>query len=337
MALTFGFGHVPAEHYRRHVDLVLHAEDIGFDYAWIPDQTFYRDPYVILTALALETRKIKLGLGVTNPYTRHPAMAGRAIATVAECAEGRVALGVGAGNVRELLRPLGIPFERPASRCKEMVQLVRFELDENSAADTFVGDFYKMEGAHLEFGVGARVPVYLAGRGPRVLHAAGEVADGVLIGGLCSPAGITYALDCVRRGGVAAGRDVTGMDIASWVTVILTNDRKAALDRVRPMVAHIIAGAPYSTLEAIGIPSKSSDALKADYGRNGSTGAAQHVTEKFVDHFAIVGEAAFVVERIRALEAAGVTQFVFLMPPGRVGEHQNLIEHLADAVLPALR
>src|SRR6266545_800266 len=139
MPLTFGFAHVPAEHYRRHVELVLEAERLGFDYAWIPDQTFYRDPYVVLTALALTTDRIRLGLGVTNPYTRHPAMAGRAIASIAECAPGRVLLGVGAGNVRELLQPLGLDLDSPAARCREMVELVRHELDGSQNGTGYVG------------------------------------------------------------------------------------------------------------------------------------------------------------------------------------------------------
>ena len=107
--LRFGFAHVPSEHVDRHVELVQLAEELGFDCAWIPDQTFYRDPYVVLAALARATSTIALGVGVTNPFTRHPAMTARAIASVEELAPGRVALGVGAGNVRELLAPLGLP------------------------------------------------------------------------------------------------------------------------------------------------------------------------------------------------------------------------------------
>ena len=81
VAMRFGFGHVPSGHYQRHVELVQRAERLGFDTAWIADQTFYRDPYVILAALATSTERIGLGLGATNPFTRHPAMTSRAIAS----------------------------------------------------------------------------------------------------------------------------------------------------------------------------------------------------------------------------------------------------------------
>jgi 5,10-methylenetetrahydromethanopterin reductase len=337
MALAFGFAHVPSDHWRRHVELVQEAERLGFDYAWIPDQTFYRDPYVILTALALSTERIRLGVGVTNPYTRHPAMAGRAIASVAELAAGRVSLGVGAGNVRELLSPLGLDFDRPAVRCREMVELVKRALEPSTNGTGYVGDVYRMDGAHLEFTVDEPIPVYLAGRGPRVLEAAGEVADGVLVGGLCSPAGIAYAVDRIRAGATARNRDVGELDIGSWVTVYLTDDRERDLDRLRPSVAHIIGGAPDSVLEAIGLPTDLIERLKADYRRGGKTAAAAHVTEECLDAFTIVGDAALCIDRIRALEEAGATQFIFLMPPGPVDGYSPLIDRLAETVIPAFR
>lgn len=337
MPLTFGFAHIPAEHYKRHVELVREAERLGFDYAWIPDQTFYRDPYVILTALALGTDRIRLGLGVTNPFTRHPAMASRAIASVGECAAGRVAIGVGAGNVRELLEPLGLDFDRPAARCKEMVELVKRALATSLDGPGFEGSLYRMNGARLQFLVEQPIPVYLAGRGPRVLEAAGEVADGVLIGGLCSPPGIVYALDRIRSGAEAKGRSPSEIDVGSWVTVYLTDDREHDLDRVRPSVAHIIGGAPSSVLDAVGLPADLVERLKADYRMGGGAAAAVHVTEECVDAFTIVGDAALCIERIRALEEAGTTQFIFLMPPGNVDSHRTLVRRLAETVMPAFR
>jgi 5,10-methylenetetrahydromethanopterin reductase len=194
-----------------------------------------------------------------------------------------------------------------------------------------------MDGARLQFPVERPIPVYLAGRGPRVLEAAGEVADGVLVGGLCSPVGIRYALDRITTGADARGRDLAEIDVASWVTVHLTDDRDAALERVRPTVGHIVGGAPDSVLRAIGLPSELVARLKADYRRGGGAAAAPHVTDECVDAFAVVGDEQLVIERIRSLQEAGITQFVFLMPPGTVDDYATLLDRLADAVLPAFR
>jgi len=123
--LKFGFGHVPSQDYREHVRLIQLAEELGFDYAWVADQTFHRDPVAVIAAAALATQAIQLGIGVANPFTRHPAMLARSAATLDEMAEGRFSLGIGAGNRKELLRPLGLDDGDAAIRCTEMAELVR--------------------------------------------------------------------------------------------------------------------------------------------------------------------------------------------------------------------
>ncbi len=104
--MRFGFGTVPAGPPQDTAALVAHAERLGFDVAWMPDQTFYRDPYITLAACVQHTSTITLGLGVTNPYTRHPAMTARAAATLAELCHGRFILGIGAGNRKELIEKI---------------------------------------------------------------------------------------------------------------------------------------------------------------------------------------------------------------------------------------
>ena len=336
MSLRFGFGHVPAEHYAKHVELVQLGERLGFDSAWLADQTFFRDPYVVLAAIALATERIDLGIGVTNPYTRHPAMAARAIATLADMAPGRITLGVGAGNVKEMLHPLALEDRPVAARCREMVELVRAALTAEPV--DYHGPHYQMAGARLETDAGAGVPIYVAGRGQRVLAAAGAVADGVLVGGLCDEPGIAYALDRIARGAHGRGRDPGSLAICSWVTVYLTDDRDRAIAETAPMIAHIIGGAPDHVLEAIGLADTTWRAIKSTYRRDGIPEAAALVTEACADAFAIVGDADECVRRIRALEHAGVTEFIFLLPKNAdVDEQRSHLEHFADSVLSAFR
>ena len=93
--------------------------------AWIPDQTFFRDPFLVMAHWAQATENIQLMIGVTNPYTRHPAQVARAIATVDEISGGRANLGIGSGNRRELLLPMGFEQDAAAARTREMLTLVR--------------------------------------------------------------------------------------------------------------------------------------------------------------------------------------------------------------------
>jgi hypothetical protein len=74
------------------------AERLGFDRVWVPDERLRRSVYVALAACALKTESIGLGVGVTNPYTRHAAVTAASIASVEELRPGKVVLGLGAGG-----------------------------------------------------------------------------------------------------------------------------------------------------------------------------------------------------------------------------------------------
>jgi 5,10-methylenetetrahydromethanopterin reductase len=333
--MKFGFGHIVHEHYQRHVELVQFAEEAGFDFAWVPDQTFFADPYVVLGAMALATRSIQLGVGVTNPYTRHPSMNARAIATVDQMSGGRAHLGIGAGNRKELLTPLGYDGAHAGPMSREMVEVVRGLL--SNQVFSYQGKHFQVDRVRMDFEARPGLKLYIAGRGPAVLYAAGQAADGVIIGALTTDRGIAFALEHVRRGAAQAGRDVSQMEIVSWVTCTLTDDRPAVMERIRPSIAHVIGGAPMDVLTAIGLPADLMTRIKDVYAREGIPQAAEHVTDECIDALAIVGNAEYVSERIRRLGAAGVTQMAFLLPVGSVAEQRQRLQALAEQVLPAFR
>lgn len=331
--MKFGFGAKPSEHFRSYLELVQYAETLGFDYAWVPDQTFYRDPFAILAALTFSTKHIQLGIGVTNPYTRHPAMVARAIATLDEMAPYRFQLGIGAGNKKELLNPLGIDEAHAGGKCREMAEIVRALL--SGEVVEYKGLYFRVSGIKMNFDPNPNIPIYIAGRGPLVLQAAGEVADGAIIGGLCTASGITYALDQIQKGAAKSARDPKRMDIVSWVTCYVTEEREKALEDLKPVVAHIIGGAPEIVLKATGLDPNVVHKIKTIYFEEGIPQAAQYVTEECVDAFTIVGDGAQCVQHIKDLEKAGITQLSMLMPPGTVEQGKNYLQRFADSVIPS--
>ena len=333
--MKFGFAHILTENFQRHVELVQLGEALGYDFAWVPDQTFFADPYVVLGAMALATQRIQLGIGVTNPYTRHPSMNARAIATVDQMSNGRAHLGIGAGNRKELLTPLGLDGAHAGPMSREMVEVVRCLL--SNQACTYHGRHFQVDGVRMDFEARPDLQLYIAGRGPAVLQAAGQVADGVIIGALTTDRGIRFALDHVSRGAAQAGRDLSRLHIVSWVTCTLTDDRPAVMRHLRPSIAHVIGGAPLDVLLAIGLDRERVERIKSVYVGEGIPQAAEHVTDECIDALTIVGDADYVIRRIRQLEAAGVGQMAFLLPTGSVEEHRTRIRALAEQVFPAFK
>lgn len=331
--MEFGFGHHITEDYHKHVQLAKLGETLGFDFVWLPDQTFFPDPYILLGAFAQATERIQIGLAVTNPNTRHPAISARSIGTLGNMAPGRIHLGIGAGNNKELLLPLGLDGSHSGPKIREMVEIIRGLLTGEKLI--YRGEYFQVDGVCLDFMPPPGIQLYIAGRGPYVLQAAGEVADGVIIGALCSEKGISYALNQVHLGATKTGRDISQMRVISWLTCILTKDRTSDLISVKRSVAHIIGGAPDETLEAVGLDMDLVRVLKNAYINEGIPQAAKFVNEECADTFTIVGDEDEVIRRIKLLQNAGVTQLSINLGDDIVERQKERIQAFAEAIFPA--
>lgn len=331
--MEFGFGHHLTEDYRGHIELAQLGEDLGFDFFWLPDQTFFPDPYIMLGLAGQATRQIQIGLAVTNPHTRHPATSARSIGTLALIAPNRVHIAIGAGNNKELLSPLGLDGSHAGTKIREMVEIAHGLLAGEKI--DYRGKFFKAAGVRLDVPPPYNVPIYIAGRGSYVLQTAGEVADGVIIGAICNREGITHAIEQVKSGAERANRDISQLRIVSWLTVILTEDRESAVQNVRKSVAHIIGGAPSEILESVGMDSDLILKIKDAYWNEGIPQAAKHVTDECVDTFTIIGDAQILTERIKILQEAGVNQLSINLGDDRVDNFRSRIVKFAETVFPA--
>ena len=306
---------------------------VVYEMAWIPDQTFYRDPFLVMAAWAQATRHIQLMIGVTNPYTRHPAQVARAMATVDEISGGRANLGIGSGNRRELLLPMGYEQDKAALRTREMLVLVRALLQGETLQHE--SGFVTARDLQLSWQPErAAIPVYIAARGALMLEVAGELADGAAIGALVSSEGLDYAFAALERGAVRAGRSLGEMEIVSWVTCRVVDDEAAAHEQLKPAVAHIIGGAPLSLLRAIGMENEVIDELKRAYAAGGPAGAAPLVTRREIDRLSIVGSAARVRETCERLAERGVGQIGILLAGADADSNCQVLERIARDVMP---
>ena len=202
---------------------VQRAETLGWDWAFLPSSPLLvRDPYVMLAAAALATERIGLGPLIENPVMRHPAVIASSIATLEGLAEGRVMLGCGVGDTAVRLSG-----QRPA-RVAELEAATRLMRRLLAGEPVEVGSRRTARLAHAR-----PVPVWIAAGGPRTLRMAGGVADGVFIRVGRHPDNLQAAVDAVREGARAAGRDPDEVKLGLVLHTILGNDaqRVAAIGR----------------------------------------------------------------------------------------------------------
>lgn len=332
--MKFGVEFVPDMKFYELEYYVKLAEDSGFDYTWITDHYNNRNVYSMLTILALKTRTIKLGPGVTNPYHISPALTASAIATINEISGGRAVLGIGAGD-KVTFERIGISWEKPLSRMKEAVEIIRQLTDGKSVK--YDGEIFKFNGAKLSFKTG-RIPIYIGAQGPKMLQLAAELGDGVLINA-SHPKDFEVAKEAIDAGLAKAGKSRDSFDTVAYASMSVDKDRQKARDAARIVVAFIVAGSPPTVLERHGLSEEAvkgvKDALNNAFTKGDWGGVAKSVTDEMIDIFSISGTPDDVIERIKELSKAGVTQVVAGSPIGP--DKKKSIQLIGKEIIPKLK
>lgn len=153
------------------------AEAGGFPSAWCVHLSRGLDALTALTAAALRTSRIELGVGVVPTYPRHPVALAQQAATVQALSGGRLTLGVGVSHRPVIEDMLGLAYRAPASHLREYLSVLGPLLKEGKVS--FAGEFYRVE-VQLTVPGTAPVPVLVGGLSPRMVAVAGEHADGVV-------------------------------------------------------------------------------------------------------------------------------------------------------------
>src|SRR5258708_17418362 len=207
------------------LEYVRAIEALGFDYLWVCDSSLHaRDVFAYLTLAAVNTRRMRVGVSVFQPYTRHPAIDVNGMTTINEISGGRVSMAVGAGDRPQL--ELGFK-PAPVRLVREMVQVSRQLIAGESVS--FANDEFQLRDARLRCNPGLPLPIYVAGSGPKMLEMAGECADGVIMMSGGTRETILFGLAHVRDGLSRGDRAVEDVDIAWGAAPVIADDRRDPL------------------------------------------------------------------------------------------------------------
>jgi len=310
--VKFGVEFVPYRTIDALVALAKQVDGAGFDYLWVCDHYHNRYVHSVLARLALATKRVKLGPGVTNPFLVHPTVTAAAIATLDELSGGRAVLGVSAGDPIFLFT-VGVEPRRPLTAVREAVHIMR-ELLAGKRVN-FNGEAFACRGARLRFKPSDKVPIYVGGRGARMLELAGSIADGVLI----NASHYDDLRECVhhiKRGAETAGRKLKELDVVAYMATSIHNDIARARASARTVVAFVASSAPPSALDRHGIAVADVERIREKLRVGKIQEAAAAVTDRMIDAFSICGKPAELVRHMEGLNELGITQIVIGSPIG---------------------
>jgi 5,10-methylenetetrahydromethanopterin reductase len=159
------------------VEQVVRAEAEGFGSAWTVHFSRGLDALGILAVAGTRTSRIDLGVGIVPTYPRHPLALAQQAATVQALSGGRLTLGVGVSHRPVIEQLHGLAYARPAAHMREYLSVLVPLLRDGSVR--YRGTFYQVDGGFVVPGT-SPVPVLVGALSPRMVQAAGELADGVI-------------------------------------------------------------------------------------------------------------------------------------------------------------
>lgn len=314
---------------QRYPELARAVEAHGvFEELTVHDVVWWRPVWPILTLVAVNTERVRIGPDVTHPFLRHPAETAANVAALDELSGGRAILGLGAGS---LLAPLGIAIERPVTAVRECAELVQRLLARDRSP--YEGKLFRADGEaafHWQ-PPRARVPTFVGAFAPRMVEAAAAWADELRPPGQWAVEFFADVKTRAERAAAAAGN--AGLRVGCEIWLSLDDDRNRARELGRRIVAQFIPSLRFMH-EFHGIGADEVEPVAERLRAGDLDGAAARVSDRLLDTYVGAGDPDEVRAGVERLVAAGATTITF---SGRLGpDPERALELLAMRVLPGV-
>ena len=308
-------------------DIALYLEEKGFDSVFMADHLVgiavrrfdFLDAWNILSALAVKTKRLKLGSCVTDPHRKHPAVLAQTVVTLDHLSNGRAILGIGAGEAMNL-DPYGIKWDKPVSRMYEAVKAVKACWTQPVV--NFEGEFYHIKNALVEPKPIQKPhpPIWIAGNSPRTMKMTAEIADGWIP--TTPPLTLTAYKENLRKilkWSGEHGRNPDAIEPAIFEYVVVAKDYDAARELIELPGKMIIAQWPGAAQHVkLNVPMREEFHInRFVFNRQNVLRLIEYAKEavpsEAVDKFFVYGTPDDCIDGIERYLKAGVKHFVAAM------------------------
>jgi F420-dependent oxidoreductase-like protein len=306
------------------------ADDLGYDSFWIPEAWGY-EIFSLLAEMAVRTKRIKLGTGIVNVFSRTPGLVAMSAATLDEISEGRFILGLGTSGKRVIEGFHGRPFDKPLTRVRDVIRVTRVLLAGGKLSDA--GADFATRPFRLEMKpTRSTIPIYVAALRQKAIEQIGECADGWM------PTFWPYerlreGRAWIAAGATRAGRDPTGI-VTAPITSALPMGGTAGIDMARQIISFYIGGMGDYYIELLtrfGFEEecKKIAALYQDKATRSQAAAA--VTDRMIEALAVTGDPAACMDEIRRRRSFGIDVPILNLPTNMPWE---VVEGFVRAMAP---
>ncbi len=228
------------------LEYAKYAEEKGFEAVWQAESRLVRDAIVPMAAYAAVTKKIKVGSGVINNWTRNIGLLAATFLTLDDLAPNRIICGIGAWW-DPLAKNVGIDRRKPLLAMRETVEVMRRLL--NMERVTFHGEFHHVDNIELDVVHGRReprnVPIMIGATGDLMLEMTGEIADGCVMNYCVAPEYNDKALELLEKGAKKAGRKLADLDRPQLIVCSVDEDHDKAIEYTKELLCQYLAQQPH--------------------------------------------------------------------------------------------
>jgi probable F420-dependent oxidoreductase len=252
--LTIFSGGYGPERFRRVSDIAASAEDAGFDAIWT-GELYSRSATIPMAVMSTATSRTRIGCNIAYGVGRTPVIWAAEARDLDELSGGRIILGLGNGTSRMMAEWHGVSGDSPAVRMEELVEVLRKLWRLHEGPVHHEGRFYRLHitpTADVSAPLRERLPIWTAGVNPRMVRAAGKVADGLVGHPMFSA---KYVDEIVRpaleAGATAAGRPASAITVMGIKMCAVDEDEDAARRQLAYAIAQYAASHVYDRLFAL--------------------------------------------------------------------------------------
>ena len=283
-------------------DLARRAEEGGYESVWVAETA--SSAFVQASLACRATSRVGIGTNIALAFPRSPTITAMAARDLAELSGGRFILGLGSQVKRINEHRFSVPFEHPAPKMAEYVEVVR------KVIATFRGEPIDHRGRFYTVTMPPfpgsdpveDVPIYVAAVNEKMCEAAGRVADGVLGHPMTSPKYIAEVVrPAVKRGAAAAGRDIAAISLTNSVILQVNEDRDRARREAALQVGFYATTRTYTPVLALHGFEERVAPLRRAYAR-GDLETLVELAMPMVGTFAITGSEAECRDGIAAFD-----------------------------------
>ena len=315
------------------VELAQAAENASFDTIWFAENPYGRGVFPTMTASGLATKRIGIGIGVLNPFQRHPTIVAMEMGAMDELLGGRTNLGIGTGIPRKL-KMADLDVSKPIAAVRDAITIIR-DLMTNGTSD-HKGQVFSTQNLAIEFTpVRTDYPIYMAAMGDQAIRLCGSIADGLMISNLCTPGFTRRALDLIATN-TPSGTENRLRHVVQYAPCVAGKDRKGARDMAKNVVGKMIkdsfgkSSTPLTrNWHVIGTGFQEEYFMELALRLEAGAPGRDIVSDQVLDLFTIAGNADDCLAAYERYRAVGVTEMVVTF---RGAEPVADMNYLADAL-----